>query len=134
MITGTPTRGGLYNVKLVVTDKPTQTAPTTHNSASVEMSIVVDEAPIITTGLREKAKVGTPFSFTVKTKGYPTASLTELGTLPSGLTFTDNGNGSGTLAGTANPGSEGVYPLSFTATNAYGMSVQNPFTLKVVEG
>jgi len=134
VITGTPTRAGLYNVKLVVTDKPTQTAPTTHNSTNVEMSIAIDEAPVIITGVRQKARVGTSFSFTVETKGYPTASLTELGTLPSGLTFTDNGNGSGTLAGTADPGSEGAYSLSFTATNAYGMSVQNPFTLKVVGG
>ena len=39
-------------------------------------------------------------SFTVTTKGFPTAALSESGTLPSGVTFTDNGNGTATLSGT----------------------------------
>ena len=35
----------------------------------------------------------TPTDFTVTTTGAPAPSLSESGTLPSGLSFTDNGNG-----------------------------------------
>ena len=49
--------------------------------------------------------------------GSPTASLTESGTLPSGVTFVDDGNGTATLAGTAATGAAGTYHLTITAAN-----------------
>ena len=54
--------------------------------------------------------VGSPFSFTVTTTGAPAAALTETGALPSGITFTDNGNGTATIAGTAAAGSRRQLP------------------------
>lgn len=68
-------------------------------------------------------------TFTVTTTGSsPTAVLTSSGTLPSGVTFTDNGNGTATLAGT--PTNAGTFPLTFTATNVGGAPTQS-FTLTV---
>ena len=50
----------------------------------------------------------------------PAPALTESGALPAGLTFTDNGNGTATIAGTPAAGSGGSYPITITATNAAG--------------
>ncbi len=40
-----------------------------------------------------------PFSFTVTTTGSPVPKLSETGSLPKKLTFTDNGNGTATISG-----------------------------------
>ncbi len=60
----------------------------------------------------------------------PTASLTQTGALPSGFTFTDNGDGTATLAGTAGVGTAGDYPITVVATNMTGTASQD-FTLSV---
>ncbi len=62
----------------------------------------------------------------------PTAALTETGTLPSGVTFTDNGNGTGTLAGTPAAGTRGTYSITFVADNGVSPNASQPFTLTVV--
>ncbi len=46
--------------------------------------------------------------------------LTETGALPSGITFTDNGDGTATIAGTAASGTGGSYPLTITPPNGAG--------------
>jgi hypothetical protein len=56
--------------------------------------------------------------------------MTESGTLPKGLTWTDNGNGTATLAGTPGVNQGGVYDLNFSATNSIG-SAKQAFTLTV---
>jgi hypothetical protein len=66
--------------------------------------------------------------FTVTTTGFPVPSLTRKGALPSGVTFTDNGNGTATISGV--PSTGGNYPILITATNAYGSSTQS-LTVKV---
>ncbi|MFN0283669.1 MAG: putative Ig domain-containing protein [Kineosporiaceae bacterium] len=67
---------------------------------------------------------------TASTEGVP--ALTVSGALPAGVTFTDNGNGAATLAGTPPAGSGGIYPLTLTATTASGPTTQS-FTLTVAE-
>lgn len=75
--------------------------------------------------------VGTPATFPVTTNNAPPPALTVSGTLPNGITFVDNGNGYGTLAGTPAAGSDGVYNFTFTAANGvFPNTVQN-FTLTV---
>jgi hypothetical protein len=64
--------------------------------------------------------VGTAGSFTVTTTGSPAPALGETGTLPSGVTFKDDGNGTATLSGTPAAGTGGVYTLTLTATNGVG--------------
>ncbi len=76
--------------------------------------------------------VGAPFSTTVVTTGAPVPALTETGALPAGITFTDNGNGTATIAGTAAAGTGGSYPLTITATSSAGTATQ-AFTLTNAE-
>ena len=48
--------------------------------------------------------------------------MTESGTLPAGVSFSNNGNGTATLTGTPTAASAGTYPVTFTATNRAGRS------------
>ena len=70
-------------------------------------------------------------SFSITTAGTPVSSLRESGSLPSGVTFTDNGDGTATLAGTPATGTEKSYSLTLTATSGVGQTTQL-FTLIVV--
>ena len=85
----------------------------------------------ITSAASTTATAGAPFSFTVTTAGSPTPSLSETGALPTGVTFTDNGNGTATLAGTPAVGQQGSYPIKITASNGGANSVTQSFTLTV---
>src|SRR5262249_45249444 len=75
--------------------------------------------------------VGTTSSFTVTTLGSPAPGLTEFGTLPSGVGFVDNGDGTATLSGTPDTGMEGVYHLVITASNGVNPDYRQNFTLLV---
>ena len=54
------------------------------------------------------------------------------GTLPAGVTFTDNGNGTATLTGTAPVGTASPYPITITATNGVGAAGTQNFTLNII--
>ena len=82
-------------------------------------------APVITSSASVTTATGSPFSFTVTTTGNPTPVLAESGALPANITFTSNGNGTATIAGTAAAGTNGIYPLTITATNSAGKVSQN---------
>jgi streptogramin lyase len=75
---------------------------------------------------------GVPFTFTVNTIGYPPPSLKKTGTLPAGVKFTDNGDGTATLSGTPSGAAAGIYPLIFTAKNSAGTDIQD-FTLTITK-
>lgn len=96
---------------------------------SVGFSLVVQTPPAITSAASATFNTNVAGSFTVTTTGSPTPSLSESGALPSGVSFTDNGDGTATLAGTATSPSSST--LTITAANAVG-SVQQTFTLNVV--
>ena len=69
--------------------------------ATQTFTLTVDEsAPAITSAASTTFTVGSAGTFTVTTTGFPTAALSEVGSLPSGVTFVDNGDGTATLAGT----------------------------------
>ena len=72
-----------------------------------------------------------PAPFTVTSTGNPTAALGESGTLPTGVTFADNGDGTAILAGTPGAGTAGTYPITFTATNGLGTPATQSFTLTI---
>ena len=63
--------------------------------------------------------------------GFPTAALSEVGLLPSGVSFVDNGDGTATLSGTPAAGSNGVYSFSIKATNGVSPHATQTFTLTV---
>ncbi|HUC00244.1 MAG TPA: hypothetical protein VMS11_10500, partial [Solirubrobacterales bacterium] len=92
--------------------------------------------PEFSTGTATSFTTGTAGSFKVNTSADPTAALSVSGTLPAGVGFTDNGNGSATIAGTpaasaAPAGSSKPYPITIKATNGAGSREQS-FVLTVV--
>ncbi|HET8625790.1 MAG TPA: putative Ig domain-containing protein, partial [Thermomicrobiales bacterium] len=75
---------------------------TAHNGigtdATQTFTLTVNEASGITSANGAAFTVGTAGTVTVTMSGFPTPSLTESGPLPASVTFTDNGNGTATLA------------------------------------
>ena len=113
----------------------TATAPGGSTSA-FSKAIADKDVPSITSAVSTSFKVGTSGSFTVTTEGgYPLpAVITEGGTLPGGILFKDNGDGTATLSGTPDVGSGGSYSLTFTAyNNNFTEQSQQQFTLIVDE-
>ncbi len=90
-------------------------------------SFTVVEAPTITSANNATFTVGTSGTFTVTATSYPAASITESGALPSGITYVNNNNGTGTLSGKATV--SGIYPIIFTAQNGVGAAATQSFTL-----
>jgi len=95
----------------------TVTATGSLATASQAFVLTVDEAPQITSAAAVAFNVGTAGTFAVTTSG-STPSVAVTGPLPTGVTFVDNGNGTGTLAGTPAVGTGGIYPLTVTAVRA----------------
>jgi hypothetical protein len=83
-------------------------------------------------GRLETFTLGVAGSFTITATGFPVPAIDLSGTLPEGLTFTDNGDGTATLAGTAAAGASGVYPLTITASNGVLPDASQDFTLEVL--
>ena len=61
---------------------------------------------------------------------YPAVRLSETGTLPSTVTFTDHGNGTASLTGTPSAGTSRRYTIELVATTG-SASVDQRFTLNV---
>jgi hypothetical protein len=72
-----------------------------------------------------------PNSFTVTVTGKPTPALSEDGALPAGLTFVDNGDGTGTLSGTPSGTSGGIYNIVFHAEKNKPHQTDQNFTLTI---
>jgi Putative Ig domain/Bacterial Ig domain/FG-GAP-like repeat/FG-GAP repeat len=126
-LSGTPAVGtaGVHTLTLTVTNGVG--APIV-----VTFTLTITEGPVITSASSATFAIGAPNSFTVTASGFPAPSLVQGGAaLPSGVQFTDNGNGTGTLTGTPAAGTGGTYALTFTATNGSGSAVQN-FILNVI--
>ena len=124
-LAGTATAGGTYPLTL--------TAVNGTGIITQAFTLNIAAAPTITSAASTTFTVGQPATFTVTTSGNPVPALTESGTLPSGVTFKDNGNGTATVTGTLTSASVGAYPLSIKASNTNGSSTQ-AFTLTVISG
>ncbi len=124
-LAGTPAAGtgGAYNLNLTATNGL--------GSGSQSFGLTVDEAPAITSDPAAPFTVGNPGAFAILTTGFPAATVTESGTLPSGITFTTDSDGTPELVGTANAGTAGNYDLTFTADNGVGADATQNFTLVV---
>ena len=124
VITGTPTGvGGATNFTVQVKDSANFTA-------TANLTINVNGPPAITSANNKTFTTGTAGSFTVTTTGFPAPALTETVVPPAGVSFKDNGNGTGTLSWTAAVAS-GSYSLSFTANNGVLPNATQSFTLTV---
>jgi len=94
-------------------------------------STTTNHAPIISSANSTTFAVGSSGTFTITSIGTPRATLSESGTLPVGVNFTDNGNGTATLSGTPASGQNATYTLSITASNGTQPNATQTFTLTV---
>ncbi len=88
-------------------------------------------APTFSSPSSATFRVGRMKTFTVRTHGSPLATLTESGALPLGVMFVDDHDGRARLAGPAQPGTAGTYPLTITASNGGSPNAIQSFTLTV---
>jgi alpha-tubulin suppressor-like RCC1 family protein len=119
------TNGTAYAFAVVATN-----ADGTGLASAPSTSIIVGETPAITSSSTASFTTGTAGSFAVTTAGTPVPALSEAGTLPGGLSFHDNGNGTATLSGT--PGVGGTSSISITATNGVGANATQTLSISVV--
>jgi len=124
--------GTLYGTPLVFDGGDFGISFTANNgwppAAAQAFTIILRQAPAITSANNSTFAYGVSNSFTVTTTGFPVPSIASAGGLPPGVTFVDNHNGTATLAGT--PSAGGTFALVITATNAVTTVTQN-FTLNV---
>jgi hypothetical protein len=111
---------------IAATYTPTDNIHST-SSGNADLS-VTGTPPTITSDAGTTFTAGVAGTFTVTTSGTPTPSLSA--TVPSGITFTDNGNGKATIAGTLT--AAGPYQFTITAQNGVPPNATQSFTLTVV--
>ena len=97
--------------------------------APPEPTVAIGAAPSFTSAATATFTYSTAGTFKVTANGVPVPALSESGSLPSGVTFTDNGDGTATITGT--PGAAGSYPITLTAHNGYGSDATQTFMLAV---
>ncbi|MCU1358307.1 MAG: hypothetical protein JWM89_3725, partial [Acidimicrobiales bacterium] len=127
-ISGTPSQqtGGVLSTTLTATNVDDHGV--TH-TASQAFTFTINQSPGFFAIDHTTFAVGTADSFDIKTQGgYPSPVLTKSGTLPAGITFVDDGDGTARLVGTAAEGSGGVYPITVTAANAATTTLGTPVT------
>ena len=103
----------------------------TSNAAMLTV-LTAESAPIITSPNNATFTVNKNGSFIVTATGNPTPGIAYSGTLPSNISFIDNGNGTAKLSGKPAIGSEGTYPITFTASNGVMPNATQTFTLIVI--
>jgi hypothetical protein len=125
-LSGTPDAGtgGSYTLTLTA-DNGVGT------NAAQSFTLNVYEAPTISSSNVGHFVLGHAGSFTVTTVAYPAPVMGGTGTLPDGLTFHDNGNGTATISGTPINATPGDYDLTLTASNGMDPDASQPFTLEL---
>ena len=123
LLGGTPSAGtgGSYPISITASNGVTP-------NAVQNFTLVVNQAPAITSPASASFSIGAPGSFTVTTTGYPARTFSASGTLPAGVTLNA---ATGLLAGTPAPGSEGTYPFTITASNGVSPAATQAFSLLV---
>ncbi len=115
----TSTSGGTYNLTLTASNGSAA-------SVSQPMTLIVDQAPSFISPATATFVTGTTGAFTPTASGSPAPAIAEVGDLPSGLSFSD-----GTLSGTPAVGTNGFYPVTFTASNGVSPAASQSATLIV---
>jgi hypothetical protein len=121
LLSGTPAAGtgGSYPITITASNGVSP-------AATQSFTLTVNQPPAITSAGNATFTAGTAGSFTVTATGNPTPTVSETGTLPSGVTFSG-----GTFSGTPATGSGGSYPFTITASNGVGANATQTFTLTV---
>ncbi|MFL6107806.1 MAG: putative Ig domain-containing protein, partial [Marmoricola sp.] len=100
--------------------------------ATKTVNVTVNEAPELVGPTEARFVTGSANTIGFSSDGYPVATVTQTGTLPAGLTFHDNGNGSATISGTAPASALGTYPITITASNGQSPDAVLHVSLEVV--
>ena len=121
-ITGTPTGPGDFALTI-----------TAENGLTVSQHLILDvtQPPAVTSATTATFTTGTGGNFVITATGTPTPTLSEVGTLPVGLTFHANGNGTATIAGTATQ--RGTYLITVTASNSFGATFTQRLSVEVTQ-
>jgi len=118
-------------------DRTTSVDTTTHTVCATVTSLSpfalfsepVGQAPTITSADNATFQLGSAGGFAVLATGSPAPAISESGTLPAGVRFVDNGDGSAVLTGT--PTSAGTFSITFTANNGVGSPAVQQFSLVI---
>ena len=125
-VTGVPAfgSGGVYQVPIVISNSL--------SSFSTTLTIVVDQAPAVSSATSFDAAYGVPSSIQVTTApgSYPTPSLSLSGGVPAGMTFRDDQDGTATISGTPDDFVSGPQRFAIVASSPAG-SVETPLTIVV---
>jgi len=89
-----------------------------------------NQVPAITSASGTTFTVGAAGTFLVTATGSPAPTLSQTGTLPTGVSFNA---ATGVLSGTPATGTGGIYPITFTAENSVTPNATQSFTLTVNE-
>ena len=109
----------------------TVTAKARYHGTTVSTQFTVDVAPLqFTTATSAVFKAGSHGHFVVNVGAKPKVSLSEMGALPAGITFKDNGDDTATISGIA-PDQTGAWPITITAHNGVVPDLTQQFTLYV---
>ena len=113
-ISGTPpaSTGGTYQVTITATNAV--------GAVAQHLAITLGTAPVITSASGWLVAPGRYNALGITTTGLPTPVLSESGTLPPGLVFHANTNGTATISGTPPGNAIGTYDVTVTATNGVG--------------
>jgi hypothetical protein len=123
VLTGTPmvNTSGIYTLHFT----PTNAAGT---GLTQTFTLIVDQAPAITSGNSATFTEGMFSSFNITATGFPTPSFSETGALPNGVTFNDT---TGVLSGTPAAGTANTYLITIFAMNGVDPEASQDFTLIV---
>src|SRR5947208_9409278 len=126
VLSGAPTAGtgGLYSITLIANNGVTP-------NGTQSFTLTVAQVPVITSANSTTFGEGTNGTFTVTASGFPAPAFSEIGALPSGVTFN---TATGVLSGTpaAGTSASSPYSITFTASNLAGASPSQSFTLTVL--
>jgi hypothetical protein len=101
-------------------------------NASQAFTATVDQAPAFTSARSVTFRAGRLRKFTFRTTGFPAATLSERGRLPSGVRFKRQSGGTALLEGRASRADRGkTYVITVIARNGVGAAVRETFRLKV---
>ena len=133
-LSGTPPGGSEGTYPLVITASNGTLPDAMQNfTLTVQATPPVLQAPAITSAAASTFTVGTPGAFAITTTGTPTSQVSLTGPRPSWLSYVDNGDGTASLSGTPDSGSDDSYAFTVTAANGVLPNAVQIFILTVTQ-
>ena len=117
---------GVFDTTLVSSTQFPNTTPSTSGISPSELALL--DPPTITSVNSAAFTLDAAGSFTVTATGSPSATFSETGALPTGVTFTSPGVLSG------KPTQTGTFPITITASNSVSPDATQGFTLTIDPG